>query len=118
MSLPLPQPPEDADTAIDPHIIVPGSPRRDSADRAHVIGQALITALLSNQIMVTAYAVSIVVLAIGLVVMSIMLVYLCFFYPKEANAFLILLGGPLAGVLIAQSMHIKQIIKEREELHR
>ncbi len=108
-------PPEDANRPHDSDIILPGSAGREPVNRPPSNGQALVAALLSNQVMVIAYAVSIVILAIGLVGLTVMLVWLCFFYPKQANEFLILLGGPLAAVLIAQSAHMKQILKDQEK---
>lgn len=60
--------------------------------------------ILNSRVMVIAYAISVVILAVGLVVFTVMLGYLCFMYPDKANAFLILLGSPLAAVVV---MHAK-----------
>lgn len=91
-------------------------PSNDSLRSTHVVAYdyaRLNEALLTNKVMLFAYATSIIIVAIGAVGLVIMLAALCFFYPEKANnAGLIFLGGPLMGLLIANISKIKSVAKK------
>jgi len=88
----------------------------DSLRSTHVIAYDYVRfneALLTNKVMLFAYASSIIIVAIGVVALVLMLAALCFFYPEKANnAGLIFLGGPLMGILIANISKIKSVAKK------
>lgn len=88
----------------------------DSLRSTHIVAYdyaGLNEALLTNKVMLFAYATSIIIIAIGCVSLVITIAVLCFFYPERANsAGLILLGGPLMGILIANISKIKSVAKK------
>jgi hypothetical protein len=65
--------------------------------------------ILRSHIMIAAYAVSLVILSLGFVVLILGLTVMCFREPDKANAFLLLLSGPVVGVLLSQIGNIKKI---------
>jgi hypothetical protein len=65
--------------------------------------------------MVVSYAASIIILSLGFVVLIITLAVLCFQQPDKANAFLLLLGGPLVGVILAHAGELKRIVRNGKE---
>lgn len=69
-------------------------------------------ALLTNKVMLYAYATSVVILAAGFVVLIITLAVLCFFYPEKTNAFLLIMGSPVLAMLIANIRKIKSTAKK------
>ena len=60
---------------------------------------------LSNTILLHAYAAAIIILALGLVILTLMLSWLLFWYPNQGTAAILVLGGPIATMLL---MHLKQ----------
>lgn len=70
--------------------------------------------LLTNKIMLYAYAASIVIVAAGFVGLIIALVLLCFFYPEKAQPFfsMLIVVCPMLGILIANVGKIKSAIKK------
>lgn len=66
------------------------------------------TALLNNRLFLITYAVAIIILAFGIVLLILMLAGLAFFYPEKANSALLLLGGPLVGLLIVHGQVVKK----------
>jgi hypothetical protein len=68
------------------------------------LGQALLT----NKIMLWAYAISLVIMAVGSVILLLGLAALMFFYPEKANAFLLLLGSPAVIILIHNLPHLRK----------
>jgi hypothetical protein len=89
-----------------------GSPDDDDIDGACAVDTfRLRQAILANKFMLQAYAAAVVILAVGLVLLTITLAVLCFFYPNNANAFLILLGGPAAAVIVHNGLQLKRIVK-------
>ena len=69
--------------------------------------------ILTSNIMLKAYACVLLILAFFLGLLTIVLVILCFFYPEKANAFLLLLGGPLAALVIGHTIRLGKMINEK-----
>jgi hypothetical protein len=67
--------------------------------------------------MVTAYAASIVILSLGFVILTITLAVLCFQQPEKANAFILLLGGPLMGIIFAHAGELKRLMRNGTAKH-
>jgi O-antigen/teichoic acid export membrane protein len=61
--------------------------------------------------MLYAYASSVVILTLGLVVLTITLAVLSFQNPEKANAFLMLLAGPMVVVLFSHLVGLVRAIK-------
>ena len=91
----------------DTHSIRVNDSGNDSSESTVELSQAI----LRSHVMLTAYAASVVILAIGIVMLILGLAGLSFFYPDKANAFLLTLGGPLIGILIVQYPKIGKITK-------
>jgi hypothetical protein len=68
--------------------------------------------LLTNRIMLWAYAISLVIVALGFVILLLGFAWLSFFYPDKANDFLkfILVGAPALIVLIHNIPNLKKAI--------
>lgn len=70
-------------------------------------------ALLTNKVMLFAYAASIIIVAIGCVGLLITIGVLCFFYPDKGTAFFnaLVVIFPVIGLLIANFSKIKSASK-------
>jgi hypothetical protein len=71
--------------------------------------------ILSSQVMVTAYAISIVILCLGMILMTGALMFLCFFFPEKANAFLVMVGSPLIALIVSQLFGIRRLVIKNKE---
>lgn len=93
---------------------------RDNLDRCHSRSPFdLRQTILGSQVMITAYAIALIILCLGMVVMTITLMVLCFFFPPQANSFLLLLTGPVAALIVSQSFGLSKLInrgKDSKEL--
>lgn len=71
-------------------------------------------ALLTNKVMLFAYATSIIIVALGCVGLTTAIVILSFYYPDKADAFvkMLLLIAPMLGILIANISKIKSATKK------
>lgn len=71
-------------------------------------------ALLTNKVMLFAYAASIIIVALGSVGLMVSIGILCFFYPEKADAFfkMLILVAPMLGILIANVSKIKSAAKK------
>jgi hypothetical protein len=66
---------------------------------------------LSTYIMTIAYAMGVIILTIGAVTLTITLAVLCFLYPDKANAFVVLLGSPIAVMVITNTVRLAKLIR-------
>jgi hypothetical protein len=89
----------------------------DSLSSTHVAAYdyaRLNEALLTNKVMLFAYATSIIIVALGSVSLVVAIVLLAFYYPEKADAFvkMLLLLAPMMGILIANVSKIKSATKK------
>lgn len=84
----------------DGHDIVPSDP----SEIAGIV--------LTNKVMLAAYAASIVILAVGLVGIIGLIAWLSFWYPDKANAWLTLVVGPIVGLLILHMKGAESVAKK------
>lgn len=68
--------------------------------------------ILSDPRVFWAYPISIIIMAVGVVLLCITLAVLSFFYPDKANAFLLLLGGPMVGLVLAHNSKAVDVVKK------
>jgi hypothetical protein len=95
----------------------PSCGRPDSSSDLRVIDATRSEAatILTNNIMISAYATVLVVLSIGVVVLTVVLMVLCFFYPEKANALLLLIASPMALMVLEHAMKLFRLIKENDQ---
>jgi hypothetical protein len=91
-------------------------PGNDSLRSTHVSAfdyVGLNQALLTNKVMLFAYASSIIIVSLGCVGTLSAIVILCFFYPEKADPFFktMLLVAPMLGILMANFGKIKSAAK-------